>query len=282
MEILQGKTAGFCGGVNNAIKNTQKDLEKYNKVYCLGELVHNSQIINELEAKGLLIVDDLSQARERLIIRSHGVEKSIYEKAKEMNIELLDYTCPKVLSVHNLVEEYANKGYYIILVGEYEHPEVIGTYSFCGEYKSKADKPEDIKGILEKIKQANKDKVLVVAHTTFSSSKFDEIVEELMKTIPANIQVEVQKTICNSTELRQNEARQLSKEVDLMIVIGGKNSSNTKKLYEISKNNCKSLMVETYKEIDKEYVKQFEKVGIMAGSSTPQKSIQDVIEYIKA
>ena len=283
MEILLGKTAGFCGGVSRAVKNSEKDLEKYKKVYCLGELVHNKEVIEELEKKGLKIINDISEGKDRVIIRAHGVEKSVYEKAKEMNIELLDYTCTKVLLIHDLVEEYAKNGYYIVLIGEYEHPEVIGTYSFCGEYKSKINKVEDVPELINKIKKSNKNKILVVAQTTFNGLKFDEIVEKIRESIDENVKLEVNKTICNATTLRQNEAIELSKKVDLMIIIGGKNSSNTNKLYDISKRYVENaIIVETYKEIDKEYVKTFEKIGIMAGASTPKSSIDEVIKFIES
>lgn len=283
MEILLGKTAGFCGGVSRAVKNSEKDLEKYKKVYCLGELVHNKEVIEDLEKKGLKIINDISEGKDRVIIRAHGVEKSVYEKAKEMNIELLDYTCTKVLLIHDLVEEYAKNGYYIVLIGEYEHPEVIGTYSFCGEYKSKINKVEDVPELINKIKKSNKNKILVVAQTTFNGLKFDEIVEKIRESIDENVKLEVNKTICNATMLRQNETIELSKKVDLMIIIGGKNSSNTNKLYDISKRYVENaIIVETYKEIDKEYVKTFEKIGIMAGASTPKSSIDEVIKFIES
>lgn len=282
MEIILGKTAGFCGGVRLAVQNSEKDLDKYNSAYCLGELVHNKQVIEKLEKKGLIVIDDIAKAKERAIIRAHGVEKEIYEKAKEMGIELLDYTCKKVLLIHEMVEKYAKNGYYIVLVGEYQHPEVIGTYSFCGEYKSKINKVEDVDSLLEDINKSKVSKILIVAQTTFNGLKFDEIVEEINKKIDRNIEVEVKKTICDATNLRQKETIELSKKVDLMIIIGGKNSSNTNKLYEIAKKYCKNaIIVETYKELDKNYVKNFEKVGIMAGASTPKESIDEVIECIK-
>lgn len=281
MEIILGKTAGFCGGVRIAVENSKKDLDKYDKVYCLGDLVHNKQVINKLEEKGLIVIDDISKAKERAIIRAHGVEKEIYEKAKKMNIELLDYTCKKVLLIHNLVEDYAKKGYYIILIGEPNHPEVIGTFSFCGKYKSIINKVDDVEELLENIKESNVKKAIIVAQTTFNGLKFDEIVENIKNKVDKNIEIEVNKTICNATNLRQKETIELSKQVELMIIIGGRNSSNTNKLYEISKKYCKDVIaVETYKELDKEYVKKYEKIGVMAGASTPKESIEEVINFL--
>lgn len=283
MEILVGKTAGFCGGVSFAVRSAEKDLDKYKKAYCLGELVHNKEVINKLEESGLTIVDKIEDAKDRVIIRAHGVEKSVYEKAKKLDIELLDYTCKKVLLIHDLVEEYAKEGYYIILIGESNHPEVIGTYSFCGDYKSKINKIEDVENVIENIEKSNIDKVLVVAQTTFNGQKFDEIVEYIKEKVNNNVKLEINKTICNATMLRQNETIELSKEVELMIIIGGKNSSNTNKLYEIAKKYCNNaIVVETYKEINKEFVSRFEKIGVMAGASTPKTSIDEVIDYIRA
>ena len=135
MEIQVGKTSGFCYGVKNAVDKTNDILEKEkNKnIYCLGELVHNKTIINELKEKGLKFIEDINQAESTTIIRAHGVEREIYEKAKKKNIDLIDLSCPSVLKIHKISDEYAAKNYYIFLIGKREHPEVIGTFSFCGK-----------------------------------------------------------------------------------------------------------------------------------------------------
>lgn len=282
MEIILGKTAGFCGGVRNAVKNTEKALEQYGNIYCLGELVHNKEVINKLEKKGLVIIDKIQEENEKVIIRAHGTTKDIYEKAKKLNIELLDYTCKKVSLIHDLVEEYVNKEYYIVLIGEEGHPETIGTYSFGGDYKSNITKIEDVDIAVKAIEKSGKKNVLIVSQTTFNTFKFNEIVEKMKNTLNKDIELKVENTICNATMLRQEETVELAKQVDMMIIIGGKNSANTNKLYDISKKYCNnSVIIQTYEDLEKDLIKNAEKIGIMAGASTPKESIDEVINYIK-
>ena len=144
MEIIVGKTAGFCFGVANAVNKTNKLLKDEKNICCLGELVHNKQVTDELKNKGLIEIKNINEAKENVIIRSHGVEKSVYNKAKKLGLKVFDLTCPKVLKIHNIAVEYANKGYYILLIGKKEHPEVIGTISYCqnkqGEKQESAPK----------------------------------------------------------------------------------------------------------------------------------------------
>ncbi len=282
MEIIVGKTAGFCFGVSNAVNKTEELLKTKKNIFCLGELVHNKQVTNDLISKGLTIINNIEEAKQNVIIRAHGVTKETYDKAKELNLEVLDLTCPKVLKIHNIVEEYSNKGYYIFLIGQKEHPEVIGTISYCGKNADIIEKKEEIKEKLKKFYTSNINKLLVLAQTTFSVEKFNNIVTELKEQINnKNIEIEVKKTICDATRLRQEEASKIAKLVDIMIIIGGKNSSNTNKLYQISKQYCKnSILIETKDELDKEYVKKFQKVGIIAGASTSQKSIDSVVEML--
>ncbi len=282
MEIIVGKTAGFCFGVSNAVNKTEELLKTKKNIFCLGELVHNKQVTDDLISKGLTIINNIEEAKQNVIIRAHGVTKETYDKAKELNLEVLDLTCPKVLKIHNIVEEYSNKGYYIFLIGQKEHPEVIGTISYCGKNADIIEKKEEIKEKLKKFYTSNINKLLVLAQTTFSVEKFNNIVTELKEQINnKNIEIEVKKTICDATRLRQEEASKIAKLVDIMIIIGGKNSSNTNKLYQISKQYCKnSILIETKDELDKEYVKKFQKVGIIAGASTSQKSIDSVVEML--
>ena len=282
MEIIVGKTAGFCFGVSNAVNKTEELLKTKKNIFCLGELVHNKQVTDDLISKGLTIINNIEEAKQNVIIRAHGVTKETYDKAKELNLEVLDLTCPKVLKIHNIVEEYSNKGYYIFLIGQKEHPEVIGTISYCGKNADIIEKKEEIKEKLKKFYTSNINKLLVLAQTTFSVEKFNNIVTELKEQINnKNIEIEVKKTICDATRLRQEEASKIAKLVDIMIIIGGKNSSNTNKLYQISKQYCKnSILIETKDELEKEYVKKFQKVGIIAGASTSQKSIDSVVEML--
>lgn len=283
MEIIVGKYAGFCAGVTNAVVKTEEALKENSKIYCLGELIHNNQVMQKLQEHGLIVIDDLKEIKEKkkIIVRAHGIPKQVYKQADENGLELIDLTCPKVLNIHKKVEEYVNNGYYIFLVGEKKHPEIVGTYSFCSECGSIIEKMEYIDESIEIFKNSKYKKVVVISQTTFSSEKFDKIADEIRKKIPQNIEVIIDKTICNATDLRQKETSKISKEVDLMIIIGGKNSSNTKKLYEISKENCKNvLLIETKEELDMEYIKKFNKVGIMAGASTPKWIIEEVSKCI--
>ena len=285
MEIIVGKTSGFCYGVKTTIEKTEKILEdnKSDEIYCLGELVHNKTIIDDFKAKGIKFVNDIEEAKKTTIIRAHGIEKNIYEKAKRRNIELIDLTCPSVLKIHEIVEKYAKNDYYIFLVGKEEHPETIGTYSFCGKNSCIISKSSDVEKTLENFSRTNLDKTLIIVQTTYSKKEFEEIVEKIKENLPQNILLEIKNTICKATELRQEETKSMSKKVDLMVIVGGKNSSNTNKLYEIAKANCKkAIFVETKEEIDKNTIRDFERVGIMAGASTPQKSIDEIIEKLKS
>ncbi len=283
MEIKIGRTSGFCYGVKNAIENSIKELEKTKEnIYCLGELVHNKQVIEELENKGLIFIEDIKDSAGKTIIRAHGVKKDIYEEAKRRNIELIDLTCPNVLKIHNIAQEYAQNDYYIILIGKKDHPEIIGTYSFCGKYSTIISNVEEVEKEIEYLKKSKLKKLLIISQTTYNLKVFEAIVKEIKEKLPNNITVDVKNTICLATELRQKETDEISKQVDLMIIVGGKNSSNTNKLYDISCKNCKNVIfVESGKDIEKEKICGFEKIGIMAGASTPRKSVDEIVKLLK-
>ena len=284
MEIIVGKTSGFCYGVKTTIEKTEKILEdnKSDEIYCLGELVHNKTIIDDFKAKGIKFINNIEEAKKTTIIRAHGIEKNIYEKAKRRNIELIDLTCPSVLKIHEIVEKYAKNDYYIFLVGKKEHPETIGTYSFCGKNSCIISKSSDVEKALENFSKTNLGKTLIIVQTTYSKKEFEEIVEKIKENLPQNILLEIKNTICKATELRQEETKSMSKKVDLMVIVGGKNSSNTNKLYEIAKANCKKcICVETAVQLDIAEIEKSNKVGIMAGASTPEESIQKILEKVE-
>mgnify|MGYP004502843733 FL=1 len=278
MKIIIGKTSGFCGGVQNAVIKTEKELNNNKSdIYCLGEIVHNKQVIENLKRQGLKVIENIEDAKGKTIIRAHGVPKEIYNKAKEQNIELVDLTCPKVVKIHDIAEEYTNKGYFVILVGVEEHPETIGTISFCGNNHYLIRDINDIKFAIEKIKNSGIKKVLVISQTTYSLAKFNNIIEKLKENLENDYELEIKNTICSATKMRQEETEELSKIVDFMIIVGGKNSSNTKKLYEISKTNCSNvILVETADEINFDNIKKYETIGIMAGASTPKESVEEI------
>ena len=281
MEIILGMTAGFCYGVRNAVSKAEERLKENNEVYCLGELVHNGQVIKKLENLGLKVVDNIEDAKDKVIIRAHGIAKEVYDKAKNLNIEVFDYTCPSVLKIHKIAEEYASKGYYIILIGGKKHPECIGTYSFCGNNSYLLESEDEVQDVINSIKKSNIKNIFIIVQTTFSLEKFETIVNRIKENLDEEINIEVKNTICNATKIRQEETCEISKKVDYMIIIGGKNSSNTKKLYELSKANCaNTVIVETKDELDINEVRMFDKIGIMAGASTPDESIQDVVNAI--
>ena len=283
MEIIVGKTAGFCYGVKIAVEGAREEIEETKEpVYCLGEIVHNSQVIEGLKSKGLIFIGDIKDSEGKTIIRAHGVRKEVYDSAKEQRIELKDYTCPNVLKIHKIVEEYANKGYYIFLCGSRNHPENIGTLSYCEKNVSVIEKEDDTIKALQQLEKSKVNKLLVISQTTYSLEKF-YIIEEIIKNeLPINVELVVKNTICKATELRQKETEEISKKVDYMIIVGGANSSNTQKLYDIAKNNCKNCVcVETAKQLKLEEIENHDKIGIMAGASTPQESIEEIINKIK-
>lgn len=281
MRISVGKLAGFCGGVTNSVNKSYKLLDEYDNLYCLGELVHNQQVVDELKNKGIKFVDSLDEVPEesRVIIRAHGVPVSIYEEAKNRKLELFDLTCPKVLAIHDLAKRLVNEGNYVVLVAKKDHPEAIGTISFCGEYSTIVEGFEDVDNLRSLFDDSKLDKLAIICQTTFSVKKFKDICDEISKVID---NVEVYDTICNATSMRQQETEDLSCSVDAIIIIGGANSSNTKKLYEIAKNNNdNTFIVQTVDELKDKDFSKYEHIGVMAGASTPKRSIDEVIEYLE-
>lgn len=281
MEIILGKTAGFCYGVKRAVDEAKKEAEANEKTYCLGELVHNKNIIKNLQEKGVKFTNDIDEVKERVIIRAHGASKDIYNQLEKRNIEVKDLTCPNVLKTHEIAEEYSNNNYFIILIGIKNHAEAIGTLSFCGENSFLLQEKEDIKECLGKIKNTKLNKILIMAQTTYNSKKFDEIVNDLKNELK-NKEVKIQKTICGATEVRQKETIEIAKNVDIMVIVGDKKSSNTNKLYDISKEICKkAIFVQNEDEIDLQNFAENDKIGIMAGASTPKEDIEKVIMKIR-
>ena len=287
MEIIIGKTAGFCFGVKNAVTKAEEALEQNEEIYCLGELVHNKQVTERLTQKGMHFIDNITEAKGKTVIRSHGVEKKTYKQAENIKIDLIDLTCPKVLHIHNIAEEYAKKGFYIILTGDENHPEMLGTASFCGDHYYILEDEENIEKAIDEFKKSKLNNVLLISQTTYSLEKFEKIAEKLQKEIPS---IEIINTICNATKMRQEET-EMAKDVDIMIIVGGKHSSNSNKLYELAKKYCNNvLFVETASELNKKQIvaekenrenEPSVRIGIMAGASTPKESIDKVVEKIK-
>lgn len=291
MEIIIGKNAGFCYGVKNAVDGAKNELLNNGAKHCLGEIVHNKQVVEELEEMGIEFVEKLDDVAKQVIVRAHGIPTNIYEEARGKGIKLIDYTCPNVHKIHKIAIKYKEAGYIAILVGAKNHPENLGTISYCSEGSKIIESKEEIEETVEYISKNKYCKILLIAQTTYSMKKFKEIETECRKQfndkMGNNLELVVNNTICFATEVRQKETSEISKLVEFMIIIGGKKSSNTKKLYEISKVNCKNtICIETVEELkcDQQMIKTIKnihKIGIMAGASTPKKSIYDTEEFLK-
>ena len=282
MEIIVGKYAGFCGGVKNAVTQTEKAVEENEIMYCLGDVVHNKQVIESLESKGLIVVNSIDEVPKgsKMIIRAHGEKEEIYTIAQNKKIEIIDTTCGVVKSIHSKVK-FARRDSFIILVGERKHPEVIGTSGFAGENYYIVEEESDILESYIEYEKTNLGKVYVCSQTTFNSKKFDELAREIEHNF-YEAEVIVDKTICNSTEIRQVECEELSQRVDAMIIVGGKNSANTKKLFDISKKYTdKVFWIEILEDLKLEDLSGIKKIGIMAGASTPNYIIEEVEKYLK-
>lgn len=272
MEIIIAKNAGFCFGVKRAVNMTVDELNSSkNRVYSYGPLVHNPQVVEKLENEGLTTIDSFDNIKNgSIIIRSHGVPKSVKQNIDDLNLNLVDCTCPYVVSVHKKVEDYSNKGYDIIIIGDFKHPEVIGINGWCD------NKAHIINSKEEALNLPSMDRVCVVSQTTNTLEKF-ELLSEIVKT-KAN-ETSVFNTICNATKVRQESVEEVSKKVDAMIVIGGKSSSNTIKLVEISKQYCKNVYhIETIKDLSLQDIQIFNTIGITAGASTPDWIIKEAVE----
>ena len=281
--INVGKNAGFCGGVELCTTKLEKLLTEHKKLYCIGEVVHNKKVVDYFKNKGLLIVDSLDKVpnNEKMIIRAHGTTLETYNLLKNKNIQIYDLTCPKVLNIRNIIKDYINNDTYIIYIGTKNHPETFSTISFCGDNSSIIENKEDIDNIIIKCKTFNN--ILIIGQTTFSLEKYINYSEIIKKKLSKDKNIIIKNTICNATKIRQKEVEELSKKNDCMIIIGGYNSSNTRKLYEISKQYCKnSYLIEDKEEIDIDKIKKYNNIGIMAGASTPKSSIEGLVNLLKS
>ncbi|HPT91436.1 MAG TPA: bifunctional 4-hydroxy-3-methylbut-2-enyl diphosphate reductase/30S ribosomal protein S1 [Acetivibrio sp.] len=275
MEIIVAKSAGFCFGVSNAVKTVYNLIENHDKdsIYTFGHIIHNPQVVEFLESKGVKSVDDIDSISQKghIVIRAHGVTPEIYEKICNKGLILEDATCPYVKKIHTLVKEKYEEGYRIIIVGDKNHPEVIGINGWCNNSAYIVNSAKDAENLA-----ATDEKVCVVAQTTITKETWDttnEVIKNKFKNITKF------DTICSATSKRQNEAAEIAKQVDLMIIIGGKESSNTQKLYDICKKYCNNTYkVETTGDLPPVDIKKVKKIGISAGASTPDWVIEEVIK----
>ena len=276
MKIIIADNCGFCYGVKRAVEMALKTVKDKNKVATLGPLIHNPQMIELLAKKGVGCLDKLEDfpVESTVILRSHGVGPDIYEQAKEMKLNVIDATCPNVLSAQKRVRQLADEGYLPIIIGEKKHPEVQSILEWAGKLGCVVESFEDIKDV------PPAEKYGVVVQTTFESDKFEKILEAIQNEHKG--QYKVERTICNATAQRQASAVQLAKGVDAIFVIGGRNSANTRHLYDIVKEICnKSFHIETADDISIEMLKDCNTIGITAGASTPDWLIKEAIHKME-
>jgi 4-hydroxy-3-methylbut-2-enyl diphosphate reductase len=278
-KIEKAEHLGTCFGVERALEITYNALEDNKNIYCYGDLIHNNDVKKELEEKGLVVLNDTNSVKKdkshKIIFRSHGVGKEIYTQAKEKGMEVIDATCPKVKKIHKIVQDCYNNGYKIILFGNKDHPEIIGIKGWCNNEALIFEDLDDFKAYENKITNT---KFCVVFQTTYNLNKFNKVEKYFGK----YENIRFHNTICSATFQRQNSCRELAKKCDTMIVIGGKHSSNTRKLYEISKEFCDdTFWIENKSEIPYDYIKSSKNIGITAGASTPLIIIEEVIECLK-
>ena len=275
MEVIVAKTAGFCFGVKRAVEQVYKQIEKATgPVYTFGPIIHNEEVVRDLEEKGVRVLnteEELKSLKEgTVVIRSHGVGKHIYDILNEGGITIVDATCPFVKKIHRIVQEQQEAGRRVIIVGNPEHPEVQGIRGWGNTDTIVIESSSQI----ENLPDLTEEKLCIVSQTTFNYNKFQDLVEKFVK---KGYDILVLNTICNATQERQVEARRIASEVDAMIVIGGKNSSNTQKLYEICQKECKNTFyIQTLGDFNPECVKSVRSVGITAGASTPNQIIEEV------
>ena len=278
MKITLAKTAGFCFGVNRAVQMVYDLLKAGKKVCTLGPIIHNPQLVSELENRGVRTVSDINEvtADEILVIRSHGVEQCVYDALAQKGIKIADATCPFVAKIHSIVKKAGEEGKAVIIAGDETHQEVIGIKGHC---EGEAYVVSDVQKLLELLKnkpELVEKPVIMVSQTTFNAEIWVECQKNLKKVCT---NAEVFDTICNATSMRQKEAAELSAQNDAMVVIGGRHSSNTSKLFDVCSSNCgKTCLVETAEELEFGFFDGCRSIGVVAGASTPAGIIKEVIQ----
>jgi len=271
LKVTVAPSSGFCRGVSNAV-DTAMRIDPHG-TYILGELIHNPVVTEQIARRGIRTVDDIGEVPDgaTLILRSHGAGKTVYEECNVRNIRIVDCTCPFVKRTQNIVREYSEEGRQIAVIGERKHPEVAGICGWCDGDAIVLDGEDDPQIRLLQGKNA-----VVVVQTTYSEQKFEKIIKNIKKVCGKT--VEIFKTICYTTNKRQSEAAELSEKCDAMLVIGGLNSSNTNKLYDICREHCKNVFrLASADEFDVDKIKKFKNVGIVSGASTPHTQTQEVL-----
>ena len=276
-KIIVAESAGFCFGVNRAINILYKLIDDNKPACTLGPIIHNMQMVNELREKGVRTIDKISEAKENetIVIRSHGVPQSIVDEINERHLDYIDATCPFVSKIHKIVSETDDDSI-VIIAGDKNHPEVQGIMGHCKSKCYTFKNQEKLQELFSIIPQKNYKTIKIVAQTTFDLKEWEKSLKSL-KNVYTN--TKIFDTICNATSIRQREAANISKSVDLMFVIGDKHSSNSFKLYSICSSNCENtFFIETADELPLEMVKKADSIGVTAGASTPARIIKEVLD----
>ena len=281
MEVIVAKSAGFCFGVKRAVDTVYNEIGSSENIYTYGPIIHNEEVVKDLESKGVRVIgenDKLSDYENgTVIIRSHGVGENVYKELEKCGHKIVDATCPFVKKIHNIVKEKSEEGYQVLVIGNRTHPEVVGITHWCDK-----NKPAIIienRDEAEKFTINSAEKICIVSQTTFNLNKFNELVEILQK---KGYYINVVNTICNATEVRQTEAKRIAQDSDAVIVIGGLSSSNTQKLFEICRRECKNTQyIQTLNDLDVDSLHNVKRVGITAGASTPNNIIEEVQNNVR-
>ena len=276
-KIIVAESAGFCFGVNRAINILYKLIDENKPACTLGPIIHNMQMVNELREKGVRTIDKISEAKENetIVIRSHGVPQSIVDEINARHLDYIDATCPFVSKIHKIVSETDDDSI-VIIAGDKNHPEVQGIMGHCKSKCYTFKNQEELQELFSIIPQKNYKTIKIVAQTTFDLKEWEKSLKSL-KNVYTN--TKIFDTICNATSIRQREAANISKSVDLMFVIGDKHSSNSFKLYSICSSNCENtFFIETADELPLEMVKKADSIGVTAGASTPARIIKEVLD----
>ena len=286
MEVILTEHAGFCFGVRRAVDTVYEQIaarqENGRPIYTYGSIIHNEEVVRDLQEKGVRVLSGLEEAEKlseeekgTAIIRSHGVERTVCERLKGLGFEVVDATCPFVKRIHDIVEKESGAGKTIVIVGNEGHPEVEGTRGWSDTATYVIGSEEEA----EKFACQEGQELCIVSQTTFNYKKFQDVVEIFGE---KGYNVSVVNTVCNATEVRQAEARELAARVDVMIVIGGNHSSNTRKLYEICRQECEmTYYIQTLDDLHLNLPKSVRLVGITAGASTPNNIIEEVQNYVR-
>ncbi len=274
-KITVAESAGFCFGVDRAVKMVYSELEKGTKVATLGPIIHNQDVVSDMKAKGARIVENVDELLpdETVVIRSHGVGREVYDAIEAKGSRMLDATCPFVDRIHKIVADKTREGYFILIAGDKNHPEVQGIIGHCDKNYCVFKDKFELNDFFEKNYKKLQKKVAIVAQTTYNIVVWGECLNVIPKNDP---DVVIFETICNATDTRQTDAAELAKKSDIMLVVGGKHSSNTVKLYEVCSRYCKTFHIENSDELLNLKLPTAERIGITAGASTPAYIIKEV------